>query len=60
MKKLYILGLAAILALSLLLAGCGNTSKTETPQTNKQSQDMTDPAHDMNSMDHSKMNMNSK
>lgn len=60
MKKLYVLGLVSILALSLLLAGCGKSSKPEATQSDKQSinqsQDMKDSSHDMKNMDHSKMN----
>lgn len=60
MRKFYVLGLVSILALSLLLAGCGKSSKPETTQSDKQSieqsQDMNDPSHDMKNMDHSKMN----
>lgn len=58
-KKLYIFGLVSILALSLLLAGCGKASKSGTTQPDqqsvKQSQDMKDSSHDMSTMDHSKM-----
>lgn len=55
----YILGIVSLLALSLLLAGCGGTPKSENsnkPST-KQSQDMNNNSGDMKNMDHSKMNM---
>jgi len=55
LKKLYVFCLAAVLALSLLLTGCGNASKSNTNQPNTQTQDMNDSSHDMSKMDHSKM-----
>jgi outer membrane murein-binding lipoprotein Lpp len=55
LKKLYVFCLAAVLALSLLLTGCGNASKSNTNQPNTQTQDMNDSSHEMSKMDHSKM-----
>lgn len=60
MKKIYILGIVSLLALSLLLAGCGGTTKSgnsNMPSTKQQSQDMNNNSGDMKNMDHSKMNM---
>lgn len=58
MKKIYILGIVSILGLSLLLTGCGGTTKTENSnKPGQQSQDMNNNSGDMKNMDHSKMNM---
>ncbi|SHL01044.1 hypothetical protein [Desulforamulus aeronauticus] len=60
MKKVYLLGAVSLLALSLLLAGCGNTDKsatTQDKQQTEQSQDMNNMNGDMKDMDHSNMNM---
>ncbi|MHB1042466.1 MAG: hypothetical protein ACYC0Q_06475 [Eubacteriales bacterium] len=58
MKKVYVFGVASFLALSLLLAGCGRASNTETTQPDKQSTKQSQDMNNMNNMDHSKMNMN--
>ena len=68
MKKIYVLGVVSILALSLLLAGCGGTKSDNATdkQNTKQTQNMNNMnmdnnmngSGDMSNTDHSKMNMN--
>lgn len=54
MKKIYVFGIVSLLALSLLLAGCGGASKSNNSSTDKQ----TTNHGDMQNMDHSQMNTN--
>lgn len=57
MKKAYLLGVVSLLALSLLVVGCG-ADKSATADKNQktgQSQDMNNMDHSQ--MDHSQMNM---
>lgn len=58
MKKAYLLGVVSLLALSLLVVGCGGADKSTTTDKNQkteQSQDMNNMDHSQ--MDHSQMNM---
>lgn len=52
MKKVYILGIVSLLALSLLVVGCGSTDKASTTEDKPK----TEQSHEnMENMDHSKM-----
>ena len=54
MKKIHLLGVVSLLALSLLLGGCGGTDKPAATENNQK----TEQSQDMSNMDHSKMDMN--